>query len=91
MSEAAVQALAAVRGLSAADRRWVQDRLDADDSGLDPATFHPDDVPADVQEEILAEFERRMAAYEADPQPLSTADEVIDRILARRAARRAAS
>ncbi len=68
MSEAAVKVLEQAMGLPEDDRRWVADRLH--EAGVtDAATFHPDQVPADVQDEIMAEVERRMAAYDADPTP----------------------
>ena len=88
MSDAAVKALEQVMGLSAEDRRWVAERIDANEFETDE-TFTMADVPQEIIDDELAEVEARMAADELDPQPRLTADEAIDRILARRASRRA--
>ena len=82
MSEAALKAIEVVMDLEPADRRLVTQHLHDYESTMAQ-------VPQDVQDEIMAEVERRMADQEANPQPMATADEAFARIFARLEARRA--
>jgi putative addiction module component (TIGR02574 family) len=82
MSEAAMKVIEAVMDLEPDDRRMVTKHLQEYESAMAQ-------VPQDVQDEIMAEVERRIAEHEANPHPMATADEAFARIFARLEARRA--